>query len=287
MLKISVGIPTYNSSKYLNECLKSVLKLKSVNEIIISDDFSKNTELLRIKKIVNDLEIITDKKIFFIQNSKNLGAFENKLILLKKASNDFVYVLDSDNLASKKFDKAVSRMVSITNLNSYLIQPNIMYQFWQFPKLAKFFSVFFSKYKVKFFNKEISINMEFVKNSLIENSGDYILDDIISSEVKLSKTAEIIPTEDKWIFWVLNCGNFIVNRHEMIKIASQGLNFSRNLRSVDAIVFSYLWLESKKEILLLKNFYHHHRKRQDSVSYMEKEDSITSIKYFINKVLRA
>ena len=49
---ISVGIPTFNSSKYLTSCIKSVIKKKSVNEIIISDDCSNEFEIEKIKNII-------------------------------------------------------------------------------------------------------------------------------------------------------------------------------------------------------------------------------------------
>jgi hypothetical protein len=71
----------------------------------------------------------------------------------------------------------------------------------------------------------------------------------------------------------------------MIDIAEAGLKFDRKILSVDAIVFSYLWLEKGFEIKILNDFYHHHRKRNDSVSFTESEDSVNAIKHFINKVL--
>ena len=40
----SIVIPTYNSTKYLFELLKSTLKLVHLNEIIIIDDNSRKEE---------------------------------------------------------------------------------------------------------------------------------------------------------------------------------------------------------------------------------------------------
>ena len=90
---------------------------------------------------------------------------------------------------------------------------------------------------------------------------------------------------DKWIFWVLNCGNFIVNKTKMIEIAKEGANLDRKLLSIDAVVFSYLWLNSGNEIKIFEEFFHHHRKRSDSVSFIEKEDSLFATKYFIKAIL--
>ncbi len=43
-MKLSVAIPTYNSSNYLLDCLKSLKKIKHIDEIVISDDCSRDDE---------------------------------------------------------------------------------------------------------------------------------------------------------------------------------------------------------------------------------------------------
>ncbi len=55
---ISVGIPTYNSSKYLNECIESIITKKNVDQIIISDDGSAEDEVVKIENIINDNEVL-------------------------------------------------------------------------------------------------------------------------------------------------------------------------------------------------------------------------------------
>ena len=42
---------------------------------------------------------------------------------------------------------------------------------------------------------------------------------------------------DKHIFWVLNIGNFIVNKNQFITIMKPGLEFSREISSMDAVHF--------------------------------------------------
>ena len=72
---ISVAIPTYNSSKYLDDCLKRFVGLNIVNEIIIQDDNSSEKEIKNIKDILKN---INSKKISLHINSENKGAFFNK-----------------------------------------------------------------------------------------------------------------------------------------------------------------------------------------------------------------
>ena len=132
-----------------------------------------------------------------------------------------------------------------------------------------------------------NLNTEFTKLKItlgdLEIQKSSIISEIAAIKMKFAQNEKKLI--DKWIFWILNCGNFIVNKKYMVDIAADGLKFDRKLLSVDAIVFSYLWLENSFEIKILNDFYHHHRKRNDSVSFTESEDSVNAIKYFIDKVL--
>ena len=53
MNKFSVAIPTYNSSDYIEDCLKGFINSKFVNEIIICDDYSNQEEVVKLKKVVS------------------------------------------------------------------------------------------------------------------------------------------------------------------------------------------------------------------------------------------
>ena len=92
-LKLSIGIPTYNSSKYLQSCINSVINLRCLDELIISDDSSDKNELEQIKRIVGSFEKKINKEIKVFTNPRNLGAYENKLNLI---SNSFFQCLRAD-----------------------------------------------------------------------------------------------------------------------------------------------------------------------------------------------
>lgn len=282
---ISVGIPTYNSSKYLKTCLKSVVNKKKVNEIIISDDGSTHEEILAIENIVSKFGHIKNKEIKLFKNKKNLGAFQNKLNLIKKSRNDFIYILDSDNIAGKNLDSVISEIFQTTNSSSYLYQPNIMYQFYNSPKISKFMSNFQKKYKVRFLKEGKPLYLNDIRNSLIRNPGSYDISQLAESSTNLTSDLETDFLIDKWIFWVLNCGNFVVYKNHIINIIEKSPIFDRSLLSIDAVVFAYYWLSSGKAIKIIDSFYHHHRKREDSVSFTEKENSSYAIKHFIKLII--
>ena len=279
---ITVGIPTYNSSKYLNQCLKSIKNLKNIDEILISDDGSTVSELAKLKEIVFKYQIKHRLNIKILESTTNFGAYRNKLKLIENSKNEYIYVLDSDNMASKSLDDIINEILNENN-PKFLYQPNVMYHFWKYPRLAQLMSPYNKKYIVKFFDSNYILDRDSVKALLIDNSGTYNLKDYGNQLPSFKDPEKKII--DKWIFWILNCGNFIVNKKHMVDIAQAGLEFDRKILSVDAIAFSYLWIEKGMKIKIFNNFYHHHRKRNDSVSFTESEDSVNAIKHFIGKVL--
>jgi glycosyltransferase involved in cell wall biosynthesis len=279
---ITVGIPTYNSSKYLNQCLKSIKNLKNIDEILISDDGSTVSELAKLKEIVLKYQIKYRLNIKILESTTNFGAYKNKLKLIENSKNEYIYVLDSDNMASKNLDEIINEILNENN-PKFLYQPNVMYHFWKYPRLAQLMSPYNKKYIVKFFDSNYILDRDSVKALLIHNSGTYNLKEYVNQLPSIKDPEKKII--DKWIFWILNCGNFIVNKKHMVDIAQAGLEFDRKILSVDAIAFSYLWIENGMKIKIFNNFYHHHRKRNDSVSFTESEDSVNAIKHFIGKVL--
>ena len=68
MEKISILIPTYNSEKYIEKCLNSVLNQTYENlEIIVINDASND----KTEKILKDFKE-KDKRIIIISNKSNL-----------------------------------------------------------------------------------------------------------------------------------------------------------------------------------------------------------------------
>jgi glycosyltransferase involved in cell wall biosynthesis len=87
---ISICIPFYNTHKLTSDTIKKIINLKFISEIIVNDDFSKKTFLYKHPKV----------KIY--RNKENIGALKNKYHTVKLASNDWVYLLDSDNFINSK-----------------------------------------------------------------------------------------------------------------------------------------------------------------------------------------
>ena len=117
MKKVSLVIPTFNSSFYLEKILKSDY-INFFDEVIISDDFSNESEYEQIKK---DLQkYLSKNKINYklIRNDLNLGGFFNKYNGVKESSNELIYQLDTDNLLTKS---------TINFLDRYSFNPDTLY----------------------------------------------------------------------------------------------------------------------------------------------------------------
>lgn len=89
---ISIIIPVYNTEKYLERCLRSVIEQNFEDlEIICVDDGSTDNSLSILKKIA-----IRDSRVKIIhQNNKGLASARNNA--LKIATGEYVLFVDSDD----------------------------------------------------------------------------------------------------------------------------------------------------------------------------------------------
>lgn len=94
---ISVIIPVYNTEKYINKCIDSVLNQTLNNtEIILIDDGStdRSFEIMQRYKTKNDRIKIIRQKNLYAGVARNNG--------LKYATGEYVYFLDSDDFITPK-----------------------------------------------------------------------------------------------------------------------------------------------------------------------------------------
>lgn len=114
---LSICIPTYNRSKYLKECLDSIViqlekdeKLIRLIEIIISDNNSKDDT----EELIHNFQ----KKYSFIKyfkNKINIGAVKNGAKLAMNAKGTFIWLLADDDAHKKDSIKTAIRIISNSN----------------------------------------------------------------------------------------------------------------------------------------------------------------------------
>lgn len=100
MAKVSVLIPVYNSEKYIENTLNSVVEqtLQDI-EIIIVNDGSKDDSEKIIKKFIDKYKNI---KYFYKENS---GVADTRNYLISKASGEYIGFVDSDDTIDKEMYK--------------------------------------------------------------------------------------------------------------------------------------------------------------------------------------
>ena len=105
--KVSIITPSYNSSKFIQECINSVIAQTYKNwEMLIVDDCSKD-DSREIIRCCSD----TDKRIHYFFLNKNVGAAEARNVAIRNAKGRYIAFLDSDDIwLPQKLEKQIAFM---------------------------------------------------------------------------------------------------------------------------------------------------------------------------------
>lgn len=96
---VSILIPMYNSSEFLEETLNCALHQTYQNlEIIVSDDCSSDNSVDLVKDFM-----VKDSRIKLLTNTCNLGMCGNWNRLFREAKGDYLLKLDADDIISTNF----------------------------------------------------------------------------------------------------------------------------------------------------------------------------------------
>ena len=265
---ISVAIPTYNSSKYLDQLLNKILTKDIINEVIISDDNSKKIDQSTSKEIVYIYKKKYPKKnLELIKNKKRGGPFINKFIAINNCNNKFVYQIDSDNLPMINLGNYIKKELFPTFKEENIYYPSKIYQFRNNEMLSIPLSKFLTgtKYRVILKKNDFEFNKKLIKNSIYNNK-----------QITYQKNRR----------WLINIGNFIVEKDNFLEAMKEGFSYPEEyLFAADQFLISYLWLKNKKNIEVRKKHYHFHRKRSDSISFEEKDRTGEAFNFVENKTL--
>jgi len=112
MKKISLCLTNYNRLEMLFSAFSNVIVDERISEIVISDDCSDLELFNQIKGIVGVLNSLHGNKIKLFRNLSNRDCYENKMVAISVASNDWCIILDSDNTIDKSY---LDRIYEIEN----------------------------------------------------------------------------------------------------------------------------------------------------------------------------
>ncbi len=98
MKKVSIVIPVYNSEKFLDNCIQSIINQTYKNlEIILIDDGSKDNSAYICNEYAKQ-----DNRIKFIQN-RNHGVGYTRNCGIKASMGDFIAFIDSDDTVESNY----------------------------------------------------------------------------------------------------------------------------------------------------------------------------------------
>lgn len=226
MKKISLAIPEYNTSQYFEDCIKYALDDDFIDEIVVNDDRSSDSHFENLVSIINKID---SPKIKAFLNTENVGAFRNKYITVNNCTNDWVYLLDSDN---HPFEESYELIKNIPDDDP---------------------SICFSPQKL------------FCKNdsaSDYENISNY---DFGYDLIGIEESKKALNDGVEWFNWFVNSGNYIFNRNTYLECLKQPFNDpSTPLLHADTAAVFYFWLKSGNKFKVVEGLRHNHRLRPDS-----------------------
>ncbi|WP_133489776.1 glycosyltransferase family 2 protein [Aliiroseovarius marinus] len=90
---VSIIVPCYNTSQYIEQCLRSALEQKDVNcEVILIDDCSTDNSLEIVKHLATEFD-----NLLILENDENIGQAISRNRGLDVATGRYVAMLDSDD----------------------------------------------------------------------------------------------------------------------------------------------------------------------------------------------
>jgi glycosyltransferase involved in cell wall biosynthesis len=244
MKTISLAIPFYNTSNYFLDCIKYSLDNDFVSEIVVNDDCSSKNEWDKLNQIINTLNV---SKIKVFRNEENLGPFRNKYRTVNMCSNQWIYLLDSDN---HPFENSYSLIGSVSDENPLIVySPQHLY----------------------------------CKNDNVENYETISNYDFKYDSIGIEETKDMIFKRTKWFDWFFNSGNYIINRNTYLEALKDPYQDKGTvLLDADTASSFYFLLKYGVKFEIIKGLAHHHRLRKDSTWVACGEKSQMSVDYYKN-----
>ncbi|MDD5669017.1 MAG: glycosyltransferase family 2 protein [Candidatus Omnitrophica bacterium] len=115
----SIIVVTFNSEKYIKDCLDSIYAQECVNpEIIVVDNGSRD----------KTCDIVRDSypRVILIRNTVNMGACKARNQGIEKAGGEWILILDCDVILEKGFLEKILEYAEALGREAVVLQPKIM-----------------------------------------------------------------------------------------------------------------------------------------------------------------
>lgn len=172
-MKLSIIIPVYNSEKYLDKCLTSIINQNYKNiEIILINDGSKDNS----KKIINKY-LKNNKKVIKYIEQENSGQAHARNRGLEIATGELITFVDSDDYVLPEIYEEMIKTLTKTNADivmcDFYLEKNNKRTIYHATKFDNLFSSSVSLWN-KIFKKEILQNERFLEGIWYEDYNFFI-----------------------------------------------------------------------------------------------------------------
>lgn len=191
--QISLCITTWMRTKMTMASFEQVLHDERISEIIIVDDASTTEVYDQLEDSIAGMD-----KVTLYHNGKNLGCYLNKKQAISLAENDYVIILDSDNIITPEYlDRIFERAWT----------PKTIFA----PSMGKT-ALDYTQYEGRIFSKE-TINIYLGKGNaeMLLNTFNFFINRDEYLKI-FDKTVEPVTSDSIWIcyLWLKAGGNIMV-----------------------------------------------------------------------------
>lgn len=183
----SLCIPTMDRfDTFLSKYLPKYLKNELISEIIIGDE--NGVDVDKINKHFPD-----NAKLKLFKNASQLGPFLNKLSVCKRAENEWIVLIDSDNFADELYFQTAKTYIEqhiLNNEKNIILAPVRAQPNFNYSHLG---GMIFKKGKFnENRNRENSIRQHFTHSEVMMNTGNYVLNKYLIDRLNLDSEAHHI-----------------------------------------------------------------------------------------------
>jgi glycosyltransferase involved in cell wall biosynthesis/FMN phosphatase YigB (HAD superfamily) len=245
---LSVVIPAKNSSVYLADSLKSVLKQTYTNlEVIVVDDNSQDATPEIVKEF-----IIKDKRVKYVRNNDNKGSYYSRLIGYKIATGEYISFFDSDDILGCDYYHMLMNKIISENADMVISPFTVHYQEEDNYADRIYGNQIISNLNLKgneikefFFKTQGKVPQLFLvwnkiyKKSLFDscfhrlwglNRNINMLDDFITNFFIFSKATHLVSSD---------CDSYYYSKHRNAMTSSENVNFETFESHIQDLIFAY------------------------------------------------
>lgn len=257
---ITVAIPCYESSEFIAKTLQHPLSDNRIDDIVIVDDGSQ--DYYDLKKA-----IVTSDKVRLYRNLVNVGAAGTKRQVVEKSRNEWVVILDADNIIGEDYVDALFSRYGWRNDTIYCADDGRSLPHFKWWDMAG------QVVTLGMFRQHVTANLIEAK-SRRQRLGQVFVS--LPPCVRRLASMAIMRDSSMRFLALMNDGNYLVHRDTYCTI---DLPFEP--KSADVILFNYLWLKSGKKLVVVPNMSYYHRVHKKSYWMRTSKEYTETVRWIV------